>query len=224
MMDILIAEDEFQIASTLKKNFDDEGHCASIVFNGEDALISVKSSKFDAILLDWKMPKVSGIDVCRKIREHNNTTPIILLTALDGISNKVEALNAGADDYVTKPFSFIEVMARVNAVVRRSSSNKEVLNFGNISLDLIKRKVKVNGKEDVHLTDKEFDLLRCFIQNKGEILSKEKLCEIVWDLKFKPETNICEATVKNLRKKLESISDREYIKTIYGEGYILIEE
>ncbi|MFO7446089.1 MAG: response regulator transcription factor [Ignavibacteriaceae bacterium] len=223
-MEILIAEDEQQIADTLKKNFLDEGHHAIIAPDGEEALILVKKIKFDAILLDWKMPVVSGIEVCRLLRIQDKITPIILLTALDGVSNKVEALDAGADDYITKPFSFQEVLARINAVVRRSNLGREKIEFDNLVIDLLKRKVLNHRNEECHLTEKEFELFKYFLENIGEILNKDLLCEKVWELNFTPTTNICEATVKNLRKKLEEFTGKKYIKTIYGEGYILIEE
>jgi len=221
-MQILIAEDEKQIAESLKKNFSDEGYNAVIAIDGEEALQFSKSLKFDLILLDWKMPKLTGLEVCKNIRLSDNKVPIILITALGDISNKVEALNAGADDYITKPFSFEEVFARINAVMRRSMIAKEILEFDELILDLHKRNVSTLNHKDIHLSDKEFDLLKYMINNKGEIVSKEILCKAVWDLNFTPQTNICEATVKNLRKKLEEITGRKYIKNIYGEGYILI--
>jgi two-component system alkaline phosphatase synthesis response regulator PhoP len=221
-MQILIAEDEKQIAESLKKNFSDEGYNAVIAIDGEEALQFSKSLKFDLILLDWKMPKLTGLEVCKNIRLSDNKVPIILITALGDISNKVEALNAGADDYITKPFSFEEVFARINAVMRRSMIAKEILEFDELILDLHKRNVSTLNHKDIHLSDKEFDLLKYMINNKGEIISKEILCKAVWELNFTPQTNICEATVKNLRKKLEEITGRKYIKNIYGEGYILI--
>jgi two-component system alkaline phosphatase synthesis response regulator PhoP len=221
-MELLIAEDEKQIADSLKKNFNDEGHNAIVAIDGDEAIKFSQTIKFDLILLDWKMPKLTGLEVCKKIRLSDNKVPIILITALGDISNKVEALNAGADDYITKPFSFEEVFARINAVMRRSMIAKEILEFDELKLDLHKRKVSTTGGNDIHLSDKEFDLLKYMITNKGEILSKEILCKAVWDLDFTPQTNICEATVKNLRKKMEEITGRKYIKNIYGEGYILI--
>ncbi len=223
-MNVLIAEDENQIADTLRKHFSDEGHFVSVAGDGSEALKLICSINYDVVLLDWKMPKVTGLDVCKKIRETNKNIPIILVTALGDISNKVEALNSGADDYITKPFSFEEVYARVNAVLRRSNNSKDILEFDDLLLDLNKRKVVTSGNKEIHLTDKEFDLLKYMIQNKGEILSKDNLCKYVWDLNFTPQTNICEATVKNLRKKLEHVTGRKYIKNIYGEGYILIAE
>lgn len=221
-MEILIAEDEKQIAESLKKNFSEEGYNAVIAIDGEEALEFSKSIKFDLMLLDWKMPKLTGLEVCKNIRLYDNKVPIILITALGDISNKVEALNAGADDYITKPFSFEEVFARINAVMRRSMIAKEILEFDELILDLHKRNVSTLNHKDIHLSDKEFDLLKYMINNKGEIVSKEILCKAVWDLNFTPQTNICEVTVKNLRKKLEEITGRKYIKNIYGEGYILI--
>lgn len=223
-MKILIAEDEQQIAETLMKNFLDEGHNAVIAYDGQEALDLVKRTQFDVVILDWKMPVVAGIDVCRLLRMEDKITPVILLTALDGVSNKVEALNAGADDYVTKPFSFAEVLARINAVVRRSASGRDKIEFDNLVVDLRNRKVYNNINEEFHLTEKEFELLRCFLENKGEILNRDFLCKKVWELNFTPATNICDVTVKNLRKKLEEFTGKKLIKTIYGEGYILIEE
>lgn len=221
-MQILIAEDEAQIADSLKKNFNDEGHSATIATDGSEALKLMSSIKYDVVLLDWMMPKVTGLEVCKMLRVNNLDLPIILITALGDISNKVEALNAGADDYITKPFSFDEVYARVNAVVRRSLKNTNSIEYDDLKLDLNKRKVITSSDKEIHLTDKEFDLFKYMIINKGEIVSKDILCKAVWDLNFTPQTNICEATVKNLRKKLEEITGRKYIKNIYGEGYILI--
>lgn len=221
-MHILIVEDETQIAEVLKKNLRDEGHNAMIATDGEAALKIINEIEFDLLLLDWRMPKVTGLEVCRLLRKQGNQTPIILLTALGDISNKVEAFNAGADDYITKPFSFEEVLVRINAVMRRSKLSKDLLEFEDLTLDLSKRVVFTQDKKYVHLSDKEFDLLRVLIQAKGEIVSKEQLFKKVWDINFVPQTNICEVTVKNVRRKLEEITGKKYIKTIYGEGYLLI--
>lgn len=223
-MEILIAEDEAQIAEPLRKNFLEEGHHAMVAKDGEEALKLVEKIEFDVIVLDWKMPKVSGIDVCKQLRKMGNNTPILLLTALSQVSNKVEALNSGADDYITKPFSFKELLARVKATKRRYNIDKEVLQYDNFSLDLINRNVETDDGEKIELTDKEFDLLKYFISNKGIVINKELLCKYVWEMNFVPKTNVCEATVKNLRKKLEESTGKKYIKTIYGEGYILIDD
>ncbi len=223
-MEILIAEDESQIAEPLRKNFLEEGHHAMVAKDGEEALQLVEKIEFDVIILDWKMPKVSGIEVCRRLREMGNNTPILLLTALSQVSNKVEALNSGADDYITKPFSFEELLARVKATKRRYNIDKEVLVYDDFSLDLINRKVETDDGKRIELTDKEFDLLKYFVINKGTVINKALLCKYVWEFNFVPKTNVCEATVKNLRKKLEESTGKKYIKTIYGEGYILIDD
>ncbi|MFN3872360.1 MAG: response regulator transcription factor [Ignavibacterium sp.] len=221
-MQILIAEDEQQIAESLKKNFRDEGYNAMIACDGEMALKLMDEIEFDLLLLDWRMPKLSGLDVCKALREKGSQVPIILLTALGDLSNKVEAFNAGADDYITKPFTFDEVLARINAVVRRYRLSKDIIEFEDFNLDLSRRLVITQDKKQIHLSDKEFDLLKFLVQKKGEIVSKEILCKNVWNLNFIPQTNICEATVKNLRKKLEEATGKKYIQTIYGEGYSLI--
>lgn len=220
-MEILIAEDDVSIANSLKKNFLSEGHHAVVVNNGIDAIDMLTKIEFDAILLDWRMPKKNGFETCKEIREQDNSTPIILLTALTEVANKIEALEVGADDYITKPFSFEEVLARIKAVVRRYQKSINCLDFENLSLNLISRELET-PLENIKLPDKEFELLKFFIQNKGSIISKEKLCEDVWELPFSPGTNVVEATVKNLRKKLEEATSQKFIRTIYGEGYLFI--
>ena len=223
-MEILIAEDEIQIAEPLRKNFLEEGHHAMIAKDGEEALNLVDKIQFDVIILDWKMPKVSGLDVCKKLRQLNIKTPIILLTALTQISNKIEALDSGADDYITKPFSFEELLARINAVVRRYNLSTDTLEYGDLLLNLPNRQVDTVSGKTVDLTDKEFELLKYLILNKGDVVDKEKLCKVIWHLDFVPKTNICEVTIKNLRKKLEDQTGKKYIKTLYGEGYLLLAE
>jgi DNA-binding response OmpR family regulator len=224
VMEILIAEDEHHIADPLRKNFLEEGHHAMVAKDGQQALDLLKKIQFDVIILDWKMPKLSGLEVCKKIRENGNQTPILLLTALTDVYNKVDALNAGADDYITKPFSFDELYARIKAIKRRFNAEREVLEYDNLTINLIDRKVELRNGKQINLTDKEFDLLKYFIMNKGSILDRDHLCKNVWGLTFTPKTNICEVTVKNLRKKLEEISGKKYIRTMYGEGYILIDD
>ena len=222
-MKILIAEDEKTIANSLKKNFEEEGFIAEISFDGEEALAKISQFDYDLILLDWRMPKLSGMEVCKRLRSSNFNKPIILLTALSDISNKVEALNFGADDYITKPFSFEEVFARITAVNRRYNSFSRSISFRDNKLNLFTRILTVKG-ENIKLSEKEFDLLKYLIENKGEILSKEQLCKNVWDLSFTPETNFVEVTIKKLRQKLESDSEHNYIRTVYGEGYLFIAE
>ncbi len=220
-MRILIAEDEKQIANSLKKNFADEGHSAEIAENGKEAIDQISKNSFDVLLLDWRMPELTGLEVCKSLRKAGYNKPIILLTALSDVKNKVEALNYGADDYITKPFSFDEVMARINAVVRRYESVSTFLEFDEFKLDLIAHTlVTPHGK--IKLPEKEFELLKYFLENSGVILNKERLCRDVWELPFTPSTNLVEVTIKNLRSKLEELTGKKFIKTIYGEGYLFI--
>ncbi|KAF0150966.1 MAG: two-component response regulator transcriptional regulatory protein [Ignavibacteria bacterium] len=218
-MEILIAEDEKQIAGTLKKRFLEIGFHPMAVPNGEAALAAVEKIVFDVIILDWRMPKLSGLEVCKILREREIKAPIILLTALSDISNKVEALNAGADDYITKPFSFDELLARVNAVVRRFHSTTTELGFNNCTLNLVDHTL-VKPNEIIKLSQKEYDLLKFFLKNKNSIVSKDQICQQAWGTKCSPLSNIVEVTIKNLRRKLESKTHKSYIRTIYGEGYI----
>lgn len=220
-MKLLIVEDEKQLADSLKKSFDAEGFETVVCYDGEDGLKTISSQAFDLLLLDWRVPKVSGIEICKRVREANQKVPIILLTALSDIKNKIEAFKYGADDYITKPFSFEEVLARIKAVVRRSQSNISTIDFDDYSLNLINHTL-VTPSEEIKLPEMEFELLKYFLENKSEIISREKLCEDVWKLPFTPSTNVVDVTVKNIRKKLEDISERKYIKTVYGEGYIFI--
>lgn len=220
-MKILIAEDEEPIANSLLKNFKEEGHKPVIAIDGEKALELISEQEFDAVLLDWRMPKISGIEVCKTLRKSNFNKPIILLTALSDISNKIEALNHGADDYITKPFSFDEVMARLMAVSRRYSTLSRNIIFDNNDLNLFTRILKT-PIENIKLSEKEFDLLKYFLEHQDKIITKEELCLEVWQLPFTPETNIVEVTIKNLRKKLEYSSEKKYIQSVYGEGYIFI--
>jgi len=218
-MKILIAEDDKQIAQSLRKNFLEEEYEVILAQDGEKALEAISSNNLDIILLDWRMPKVTGIEVCKIIRGMGLKIPIILLTALSAIDNKVEALELGADDYITKPFSFEELMARIKSVLRRYQISSDTLLIGNLTLDLLERKIKNAKGKEVLLTDKEFTLIRTLINEKGEVFSREKLCKLVWGLNFDPHTNICDVTIKNLRKKLKEITDEEIVSTVYGEGY-----
>ena len=222
-MVILIAEDERGIAQSLKKSLEAEHYRAEIAEDGEVALKKLARNSYDALLLDWRMPKISGLEVCRKLRGTGSTIPIILLTALTDISNKVEALNVGADDYITKPFSFEEVLARLRAVMRRTRAEQNTLSFGELKLDLVHHLVNRN-EQSLKLPEMEFILLKYLVDHRQIIVNKEQLAREVWKLPFLPNTNFIEATIKNLRKKLAEIGAPKYIKTIYGEGYSLIDD
>ncbi len=220
-MKLLIVEDEKQLADSLNKSFEEEGFESSVCYDGQCGLDKISSESFDLLLLDWRLPKVSGIEICRRVREVNKNIPIILLTALSDIKNKIEAFDIGADDYITKPFSFEEVLARINAVLRRYKSSISTIDFDDLSLNLINHSLTTPDNE-IKLPEMEFELLKYFVENKDSILTREKLCEDVWKLPFTTSTNVVDVTVKNLRKKLENISEKKYIKSVYGEGYLFI--
>ncbi|MHB2153424.1 response regulator transcription factor [Calditrichota bacterium GD2] len=223
-MHILIAEDEQSLAHSLQKSFEAEGYTASVVYDGDAVLDFLKQNdSVDLLLLDWRMPGKSGYEVCKALRSQGDKIPIILLTALNDLSNKVEALNAGADDYITKPFAFKELIARINAVLRRVQSSKEVLKFGSCILNVVNHEIH-SPKGKTKLSEKEFELLYYFAQRKNSIITRDQIARDIWNLNFLPTTNFIEATIKNLRKKLAEITDCHHIKTVYGEGYTFIDE
>ncbi len=222
-MHILIAEDEKSLALSLQKSLLAEGFEASVVYDGQAVFDFLKKESADLLILDWRMPFVSGYEVCATLRKQGKRMPIILLTALSDISNKIDALNAGADDYITKPFAFKELLARINAIMRRTGKSGDVLAFGSCSLDLINHVLKSEVGQ-LKLSDKEFELLHYLIQHKNSIITREQIAKDVWHLNFLPSTNFIEATIKNLRKKLFEITRCNQIKTVYGEGYTFIEE
>ncbi len=220
-MHILIAEDEFEIANSLKRNFSDEGHTSVIAQDGLKALELIENDKFDLLLLDWRMPHKSGIEIVKEVRTSKNDTPIILLTALTDVSNKVEALHLGADDYITKPFSFAELSARIDAVLRRYQHHNDTIIFDGAVLDLIEHTLNYKDKQ-LKIPDKEFELLYYLIQHKNKLVSRSDICRDVWKLNFDPHTNVVDVTVRHLRKKIEDLTSKNYIKSVYGEGYTFI--
>lgn len=224
-MQILIVEDEEKIANFLRRGLLEESYAVDIASDGENALYKIFINEYDLIILDLLIPKVDGITVCRKIREVNANIPILVLTAKDAIEDKVEALDAGADDYMTKPFSFSEFLARVRALIRRGKkADPTVLKIANLSLDPSTRTAKREGKTII-LTTREYALLEYFMRNSNRILSKSELLEHVWDYNYAGLSNILETYIKYLRKKIKVHSnDRELIYTMRGSGYILKED
>lgn len=224
-MQILIVEDEEKIANFLRRGLLEESYAVDIASDGENALYKIFINEYDLIILDLLIPKVDGITVCRKIREVNAIIPILVLTAKDAVEDKVEALDAGADDYMTKPFSFSEFLARVRALIRRGKkADPTVLKIANLSLDPSTRTAKREGKTII-LTTREYALLEYFMRNSNRILSKSELLEHVWDYNYAGLSNILETYIKYLRKKIKVHSnDKELIYTMRGSGYILKED
>ena len=223
-MRALIVEDEKKVAQFLKKGFESEAFAVDIASDGPEGLHLALSEHYDAIVLDVMLPKMNGMDVLEAIRREGVDTPILVLTAKSEVEDRVKGLNLGADDYLPKPFSFSEVLARVRAIVRRSSADVRgsVLEMGDIRMDLLTRSV-VRGNKPVTLTNKEFELLEYLLRNKGRVLSRVTLTEHIWDMDFDTETNVVDVLVNRLRRKLEDGFPTKLIHTVRGVGYVMKE-
>lgn len=216
-MHILIVEDEKGIVDFLKQGLEEEGFVISYATNGKEGLELAISLPIDLVLLDWMLPKMTGIEVCKGIRLHKNI-PIIFLTAKDTVQETIEGLKAGANDYIKKPFSFDELLERIKIHFRNTVSQK-LLTLGNITLNKNKFQVFVNEVE-VALTQREFELLEYLIKNKGSVCTRHKIIEDVWDIHFEYDTGVIDVFMNAIRKKLNLSKDEELIKTIRGVGYI----
>ena len=217
-MHILIVEDEKGIVDFLKQGLEEEGYTVSTAFNGKDGLEKAKSLKVDLILLDWMLPNLTGIEVCKATRKQNILTPIIFLTAKDTVQETIEGLKAGANDYIKKPFSFEELLERIK-IHFRSKDETKILTLGTIKLDKSKFQVFVDNKE-VALTQREFKLLKYLIKNKGKVCTRNKIIEDVWNIHFEYDTGVIDVLMNAIRKKLNLTKEQELIKTIRGVGYI----
>jgi DNA-binding response OmpR family regulator len=219
---ILIIEDEEKIANFLRRGLLEESYAVDVAGDGESALYKVDINEYDLIVLDLMLPKIDGVTVCRRIREVNTSVPILILTAKDAIEDKIKGLDAGADDYMTKPFSFSELSARVRALLRRGKkADPTILKIDDLSLDPATRTAK-RGNTVIVLTTREYALLEYFMRNPNRVLTRTELLEHVWDYNYDGLSNILDTYVKYLRKKLRVDStDRELIHTLRGSGYVL---
>ncbi len=222
MKKILIVEDEIGIVQFLKEGLEEEGFEVEYANDGFAGLKLATEKSFDLLLLDWMMPKMTGLELCKKFRENNSSTPIIFLTAKDTIQEAVEGLKSGANDYIKKPFSFDELLERIKVHFRNEKSSN-LLKLGTITIDVEKYKVKVSEKE-VSLTQREFELLKYLIINKGKVCTRTQIIEDVWDIHFEYDTGVIDVFMNALRKKLNLKVDEDYIKTVRGVGYIANDE
>jgi DNA-binding response OmpR family regulator len=222
-MQILIVEDEEKIANLLRKGLLEERYTVDIARDGEEALYKLEINEYDLIILDLMIPKISGDEVCRTVRKNNTSLPILILTAKDAVEDKIRSLDAGADDYVTKPFSFAEVTARIRALIRRNKkADPVILTIDNLSLDPATKTAIREGKQ-ILLTAREYALLEYFMRNQNVLLTKTQLLEHVWDYNYDGFSNIVETYVKYLRKKLRiTPRDKELIHTRRGSGYMFM--
>ncbi len=220
-MRVLVVEDEAPMAESLRRGLETEGFAVDVVTNGLDALWMAREHDYDAIVLDVMLPKVNGYVVCRTLRAEQNWTPIVMLTAKDGHLDEAEGLDTGADDFLRKPFSFVVLVARLRAVMRRRRSNAPVvLEAGDLALDSSGRRAW-RGESLLDLTAREFSILEYLIMRPGEVLSKSDIMAHVWDFAFEGSPNIVEVYVSSLRKKIDTPFGRKAIETVRGAGYRL---
>jgi DNA-binding response OmpR family regulator len=222
MKHLLIVEDEEGIVQFLKQGLEEEGYLVTAATNGKAGLEAFNEGKFDLLLLDWMLPKMTGLELCKAIRQLNTKVPILFLTAKDTVQETVEGLKAGANDYIKKPFSFDELVERIK-VQLRDQPDEEVLQLGPIEINLQKHQVTVDKKE-VSFTQKEFDLLHYLVKNKGKVCSRTQIIQDVWDIHFEYDTGVIDVFMNAIRKKLNLKVEEDFIKTIRGVGYIANDE
>jgi len=217
-MKVLIVEDEIGIANFLKQGLEEEGYEVLVAHDGKSGLEVTKKQKVDIVLLDWILPQMLGIDVCKEIRKEDSKTPILFLTAKDTIQETIEGLKAGANDYIKKPFSFDELVERIKIHFRNENQN-DILSLGRIKILLSKHQVMVNDQE-VSLTQREYELLAYLMKNKGKVCTRNEIINDVWDIHFEYDTGVIDVFINAIRKKLNLNKDEDLIKTIRGVGYI----
>jgi len=219
---ILVAEDDKQTAEFIQRGLDELGHNVVAVSNGPDALHMLLAEQFDLSILDRMLPGTDGLSVLRRIRAADVEVPVLLLTALGRIEDRVDGLEAGADDYLIKPFAFSELAARVNALGRRKPLQAEVtrLEHGGLVVDLLKRRVLRDG-EAIALQPREFKILEVLMRNAGHVVTRTMLLETVWDYSFDPQTNVVDVHMSRLRQKIDAGFERSLLETVRGAGYRL---
>jgi len=221
---ILIVEDEEQIASFLRRGLSYEGYEVETAADGTSALAKARDARPDLVVLDLMLPGMDGLEVCRRLRLAHSSLPILILTARDSVSDRVQGLDAGSDDYMVKPFALAELLARVRALLRRAGPGEpEVLQFADLRLDTGTRQV-YRSETQIELTSKEFDLLELFLRHPKQVLTRETIYDRVWGYDFGGESNIIEVYIRYLRQKLESDGRSRLLFTVRGVGYVLREE
>lgn len=222
-MRILVVEDDATVRSYILKGLEEHGHTAESADNGRDGLFMATTEKFDAIVLDRMLPAPDGLTIVKVLRESQIRTPVLILSALGDVDDRVAGLKSGGDDYLVKPFAFSELMARLEVIARRADpvqEQKAALEAGELKLDLFRRKVTKAG-EVIDVQPREFRLLEFLMRHKGQLVTRTVLLEQVWDYHFDPETNVIDVHISRVRSKIDDPdSDRSYIETVRGAGYI----
>jgi two-component system, OmpR family, response regulator len=221
---VLVVEDEVKMAGLLKRGLEEEGYAVDVARDGSEALWLGAENPYDAVILDVMLPDLDGFEVCRRLRSDGRWAPVLMLTARDAVPDRVAGLDAGADDYLTKPFSFTELFARLRALLRRGAGERPaVLRAGDLALDPATRMV-TRGGIPVELTAKEFALLEYLLRHPGEALTRTRIIEHVWDFAYDGDSNVVDVYVRYLREKIDRPFDRDSIETVRGTGYRLREE
>ena len=218
-MRVLVVEDEVKMAALIRRGLQEEGMAVDVATRGEDALWRAGSAPYDAIVLDVMLPGIDGFETCRRLRDDGVWSPVLMLTARDAVEDRVAGLDGGADDYLTKPFSFAELLARIRALARRGPvEHPAVLEVGDLRLDPATHQVW-RGESEISLSAKEFSLLEAFMRRAGQVLSRLQLLEHAWDYDYENRSNVVDVYVRYLRRKIDEPFGRNSIETVRGAGY-----
>lgn len=225
-MRLLVIEDDEKVLNYITKGMKEAGHAVDTADNGKDGLFMATTEPYDAMIIDRMLPELDGLTIIQTLRGSGNNTPVLILSALGDVDDRVKGLRAGGDDYLVKPFAFSELLARIEVMDRRSSTSTgpvtTTLTVGDIKLDQLARKV-TRGEKTIELQTREFRLLEYLMKHKGQIVTRTMLLEAVWDYHFDPQTNVIDVKISRLRKKIDD-KDSKIIKTIRGAGYIIEDE
>ena len=219
---LLIVEDDTQTRDFIAKGFSEQGYVVETAESGRDGLYHATDGGFDAVILDRMLPEMDGLAILRSIRAAGISTPVLMLTAMSAVDERVRGLKSGADDYLVKPFSFLELHARVEALLRRPHDQQDgqMLTCGDVIMDLEKRKVS-RGVRDLILTPREFQILEFFLRRKNRVITRTMLLEGIWDYSFDPQTNVVDVHISKLRRELDAVGEQPMIRTVRGAGYQL---
>jgi len=220
-MRILVVEDDKKVAGFIKKGLEEETYAIDVSYDGEDGLHLGSEGQYDLIILDIMLPKIDGLEILSQLRDQGRDIPILLLTAKDAVDDRVTGLNKGADDYLTKPFAFSELLARVRVLLRRGKAEvKTTLQILDLTLDLVSHNVN-RGGDEIELTGKEYSLLEYFMRNQEKVLTRTMIAEHVWDYNFDTFTNVIDVYINHLRKKIDKGRESKLLHTLRGVGYIM---
>ena len=220
-MRILVVEDDKKVAGFIKKGLEEETYAIDVAYDGEDGLHFGSEGQYDLVILDIMLPKIDGLEILSQLRDQGRDTPILLLTAKDAVDDRVAGLNKGADDYLTKPFAFSELLARVRVLLRRGKAEvKTTLQISDLTLDLVSHNVN-RGGDKIELTGKEYSLLEYFMRNQEKVLTRTMIAEHVWDYNFDTFTNVIDVYINHLRKKIDKGRESKLLHTLRGVGYIM---